>query len=204
MPFQPVAATALVEIVQELDSQIIENTLYFRRANNYTVSQLEDLCASIEEWWTTLVLPNLAEALTLNRVIATALHASTGPQFVRPASDPFAGGINSDPLPNNNALCVSFRTGLLGRSFRGRNYVAGIAESDTLKSRVNAGRAEAIRAAYADMDSLVPGENVWVVVSRTVDGVVQSPTALTNAVTAVVLVDTVVDSQRRRSPGRGT
>lgn len=205
MAFQPVAASALAELVFSLDGQTIENTLYFRRANDYTVGDLNALGDALINWWDVNMQPLLSVELSLIRVVVTALHAQTGPQVVRVGSLPLAATKVGDPLPNNCALCVSFRTALIGRGFRGRNYVGGIVETDVNGSRVDTAPAEAIRAAYAAIPTAVSGAgNTWVVVTRQVNGVIQLPSALTNNITSIVLVDTVIDSQRRRLPGRGT
>jgi len=205
MAFQPVAATCLAELVFEMDGQTIENTLYFRRANSYTVTDLNAVGDALINWWNTNMKPIISIECSLVRVVVTALHDQAGPQVVRVGALPSAGGVAGDAVPNNCALCVSLRTALIGRSFRGRNYVAGLAESNTNGSYVLTANAEAIRTAYGLIQAAVGGAgNTWVVVSRVVNGVVQLPSALTNAVTSVVLVDEVIDSQRRRLPKRGT
>jgi len=203
MAFQPVAATALVEMIFLLDGQIVENTLYFRRANDYTVADLTALTAAMITWWVTLQQAQLSTAISLTAVKATALHSQTGPQFTNTATLPVAGAVPTDAVPNNSAFCLTLRTALIGRAFRGRNYIAGIPESVVTTSRLSSTVATALKNGYGGIPSSIPAGTTWVVVSRTVNGVLQLPTALTNPVTSVDFVDLVMDSQRRRLPGRG-
>jgi len=205
MPFQPVAATCLAELVYSLDGQTIENTLYFRKDNAWDESELFTLANELDAWWTAQMAPLLSTDISLIRVVCTALHAETGPQSILSLSPAPAGAVPTNAVPNNSAFCLSFRTALIGRSFRGRNYVPGLPESVVTISRLAAGTATAIIEAYELLNTAASSLNAYhVVVSRTVNGVVQMPTALTNAVNAYVAVDLVMDSQRRRLPGRGT
>lgn len=203
MAFQPVPATALAELIFSLDSQIVENTLYFRRGTDYDVAALNALGDAVINWWDVNMQPAISTSCSLVRCDVTALHAQTGPKVSRTTGLPLAGLNVVTAVPNNVALCVSFRTALIGRAFRGRNYVAGIPESFFNVSRMSSGDAEIYRFAYQQLMTPLLGTNTWVVVTRTVNKVVQSPTALTNPVTAVVMSDFVADSQRRRLPGRG-
>jgi len=204
MAFQPVAATCRVELIQSVAGQTVQNSLYFRQDANFSTSELLAVGGAMIDWWANNLAASLSSSLSLVNVTVTALHAATGPQVVITTGLPISGEQGADVVSNNVALCVSFRTALIGRSFRGRNYVPGLTEGDTNLSLVNSTRAAAIVASYAALISDPPPGTVWVVVSRTVNHVVQSPTALTNTIVSVQLVDLVVDSQRRRLPGRGT
>lgn len=203
MPFQPVQATALVELLYTLDGQLIENTLYFDRANDYTLTNLQALSGDIIAWWEALLAPSLTAGIVLTGVRATALHDQTGPQFLNGVGLPLPGEVPSDPVPNNVAFCLTFRTALIGRSFRGRNYIAGLPESAFTGSRLSSTVATTLKNAYSGIPSSLNNNDRWIVVSRTVNQVLQE-NGLRNAVTSVDFVDLVADSQRRRLPGRGT
>lgn len=203
MPFQPVASTCEVELVFLLDNQIIENTLYFRNLTGWEPGDLLAVADACVEWWAADMADWLTNRIVLQRVIATNLADQTGPSVLTTGFLPAAGSINSDCVPSNCALCIGFRTALIGRSFRGRNYVAGIAEGNVTLNTVETLTANGIRGAYENLPSHLPTDVQHVVVSRTVNKVVQTPSALTNQVTAYTLTDNVLDSQRRRLPGRG-
>lgn len=203
MPFIPTEAAARVELLQSLDNQNIENVLYFDRDQDYTLAQISSLGNSIIDWWIEEMAPNLSANLSLVGVKVTALHDQTGPQLVMTDGLPTPGLVNANPVPNNSAYCISFRTGFLGRAFRGRNYVPGIAETDVDMSRISGTRSTALVNAYqALLGGFIDGSR-WIVVTSTVNGVAQNP-KLRSPVLSVQAVDLIMDSQRRRLPGRGT
>ena len=203
MTYQPVAATIGLELVQQLDGQIIENTLYVRKDTTVDIADLLTVADQAIEWWAADLAPLLTNRVTLLRVVATDLSSEFGPAVVDTGFLPAAGSINSDCVPSNAALCISFRTALRGRAFRGRNYVSGIAEGNVTLNTVELSTAEGIRAAYENFPTHLDTGYHHVVVSRTVNHVVQMPSALTNEVISYVLTDRIIDSQRRRLPGRG-
>lgn len=203
MTYQPVAATIGLELVYTLDNQIVENTLYVRKDDPVVIDDLLIIADAAIEWWAADIAPTLSNRLTLQRVIGTDLSSATGPAVLDTGFLPASGGVNSDPVPNNCALCITFATALRGRSFRGRNYIPAIPEANVALNTVDSAVAEDLRAGYANFNSHLPDGFRHVVVSRTVNGVVQMPSALTNDVISYVLTDLTIDSQRRRLPGRG-
>jgi len=112
-------------------------------------------------------------------------------------------------LPNNVAVTVSFRTGLSGRFARGRNYVSGLSEDAVVLNTVDSAVLADIQAGYeALQDVASDNTSTWVVVSRFSgvdgDGVpIPRVEGVTTPITAVIIVDSIIDSQRRRLPGRG-
>lgn len=194
-----------------MDGQQVENTLTFRLGATLTPSNLLTLCNDIEAWWIANYAPLTSGANSLVEVVATDLTTATGPSIsVSPVGgDP--GGVAGDFLPMNASLAVSFRTALRGRSFRGRNYFVGLADSNVAGNTVEAGLVAAIQDAY---ELLLPvggtftDDWIWVVASRfsgvDVDGhPIPRAAGLTTPITSVVIVDPTVDSARRRLPGRG-
>lgn len=116
-----------------------------------------------------------------------------------------AGGTSaSDILPKGTALCVTTRTALAGRSFRGRIYQAGLAENaNDANGNPVAACAAAVAAFWDDLRSVQVSGNTWTmgVTSRVQNGVTLNP-AVTNAVTSLLVRDLQWDSQRRRNvPG---
>jgi len=204
MDFVPVPDGALVELVGQLDGQVCENTLWFQNSADFGASDLLDLGNGVIEWWRDQMAPGISDQVTITGANVTDMRTQTGPGvFVLP-STPLAGEGTSPPAPNNVALCISFRTAFRGRSARGRNYIYGLQENQYTKSRVDAGVTDFFQDAYAVMvggGTLVPGWE-WCVVSRITAGNPRT-SALVRPVIAAVVVDPVLDSQRRRLPGRG-
>jgi hypothetical protein len=210
MPFVPVAETVLAEIRMTLDSQEIENTLYFGLGATPAVGAMVTLTNDLFDWWTGNIAPQMSDQVQLREIVLTSLETATGPQvsFSPPTAE--TGALSSPVLPSNVAITVSFRTALRGRSFRGRNYFPGLTDSQVSGNTVSSVSVLAIRDAYAALlASPVADDGQWVAVSRFsgVDPVTGLPiprvAGVATPITSVVVVDATVDSQRRRLPGRG-
>lgn len=210
MPFVPVANTVLAELRMTLDGQQVENTLWFEAAAGVNALIMSDLAQLLQDWWVANYAPQTSVNLQLIEIVISDQTTATGLQVTQSPGTPTLGTIVSDALPNNVSFTVSFRTALRGRSFRGRNYVVGIPESVAALSHLQAGYVAGWQVAYAQLlsDLSAVGDWEWVVVSRfsgtDVDGdPIPRVAGITTPVTNVVIVDDVVDSQRRRLPGRG-
>jgi hypothetical protein len=214
MPFVPVPGTALVESVYQQDGQIIENTMYFTHSGTPTLAELTALADAVNSAIRTSILPLLSTTIQLIRVVATMLDVLDGLTTISTVSLPAGGADSSAPIPSDVAFVVSMRTGHRGRSFRGRNYIPGL-NRDALGSSVNEATTayiNALLAAYTNIQGAgVDGGWVMSVVSRfsgfTIVGGRKVPTprtvGISTPITNFVSVDNVVDSQRRRLPGRG-
>jgi len=210
MPFVPVPNAVLAELRMTQDSQEIENTLWFRFETDPTSVLLEQLAADLLQWWIDSYADICSDEVELREVVCTDQSSATGPQASLPAPIGANGNLTGNTLPNSNSLTVSFRTNNRGRSFRGRNYIAGLTVGVVVENNAVPGYMASVVAAY---ETLLPSggaltSGTWVVASRFsgVDGdgkPVPRVTGVTTPITSVVIVDSIVDSQRRRLPGRG-
>lgn len=210
MPFIPVANTFLAEIRMLCAGQQIENTLYFRPQVESDDPSLAALGAHLLVWWNNFYAVAIPTAVSLREIHITDLTTATSAVHTQPAPAPAPTGDRPTAvLPNQDTLAISFRTALRGRSFRGRNYLAALAEGDVTESTVNAAVQVDALAAY---NNLLTGPIVadfeWVVVSRYsgVDAAgkpIPRAAGIATPVVSVVIVDPIVDSQNRRLPGRG-
>lgn len=200
-----VANTCKVVIRNMVDRQLMINDLYFRNeVEGITPLGLADLVTSIASWWTLNVLPLLSEDVVFGVVSARDLSVGIGAEYEL-SQGPALGGVASEAAPNNVCIAVSFRTGVAGRSFRGRNYISGIPNS-TININVLSGTFGVdITDAYNLLlvgGGALPANWVWVVTSYFTGGAPRA-VGLTTPIMQAILTDTVVDSQRRRLPGRG-
>lgn len=204
MAFVPVPETLMVELRQELSGQQVENTLYFKKSGGWTENDAGILGDELASKWTDVMAPVLSVQLQLTSIHLTDLSSqfSFATDFVPAASIP--GEVGGDCTPNNCALCVSFRSAARGRSGRGRNYVAGLAESLVSLNQFDPTAAIEIVSFYQSLTAIALDVDAqWVVVSRWENGLPREE-GLARVVRSVLLVDLVIDSQRRRLPGRGT
>jgi len=211
MTFVPVDNTVLVEMRMTEELQNVENTLYFHRNTAWDVTDMNGLGDDMISWWEASIAPLVWAGLQLREVAVTDLTSAIAPAVTRTPAGVLIGELGGDHLPNNVSLAISFRTANRGRSFRGRNYICGLVESQATGSVVD----EAVLTAYAAAYNLLPGvvaavDATWVVVSR-FSGMGGSPrkpipraAGLHTNVTTAVFTDNVVDSQRNRLPKRGT
>jgi hypothetical protein len=169
----------------------------------WDADKLETICELLEAWATASYLPLLSNDIGLLRIYGRDLTTETSYVFDHPVSPPVGGGVVSPSLPNNVAITLAWKSGLAGRSQNGRMFVPGIAESSVTNNTIGGTLATGlITAGQALIDDLDTGTRFQVIVSRRQNGVVLAEGTTTPVETAV-LVDRVVDSQRRRLPGRG-
>lgn len=210
MPFVPVLNTALVEVRVLANGQKCENTLWFERATAYDEAVLTGLAEAVADWWVTECAPTISSGVQLVEVVATDQTTATGLQVSFAPVSPTFGGSTANIMPNNVTMAVSFRTALRGRSFRGRNYVVGFTEDQVAGNSFVATLDATWQANYAALIAVADGAGTaWVVASRFsgVDPVTGAPipraAGVTTPITNVVVVDSFVDSARRRLTGRG-
>lgn len=204
MAFVPVPNTVMVEVIYEWGGQTCENTLYYTSTTGVTETSINDLLATINAYIQAEILPLLSNTIQLVRLIGTLLDAVDSIAVTLNVSPPVVGGDAAESLPYNAAYAVSFLTTKRGRSFRGRNYVPGLTIGSVAPgSIVDGAFRSAIVAAYDGLRG-VAGDDGWSmsVVSRVSDGAPRV-TGIATQVSAVTTFDNVVDSMRRRLPGRG-
>lgn len=205
MPFIPVPNTVLAEVRMAIHGQRVENTLYFTHSAGWTTATATTLANNLITWWTVNVKPQVVAELELIEVVVSDLNVADSFQVTVPSPTPHpVGSASGEGFPNNVSLTISLRTANRGRSFRGRNYLVGIPENVGSLSQVTSAYAAAVQAAWNTIPaSTASAGGVWVVASR-FHNKLPRVTGVTTPITAVVIVDNFVDSQRRRLPGRGT
>jgi hypothetical protein len=203
MAFIPVPNTAQFNIRQTYLGERIENTLYARNPTGWTPVALANIATILRDWYTTQLRAPLSNQLVLREVYAVDLASVSGPTATVSVTNDPGGAGTAQPMPGSVALCVSLRTANRGRSFRGRNYVAGFTEDHVNGNQFTSSIVTSITTAYDGLLAVFSGGGVeWVVVSRFSNGLPRT-TGIATAVTDALVVDSNVDSQRRRLAGRG-
>lgn len=204
MAFQAVPDTAAVHFRATLFGQLIENILYFTKDGGFDSAALADLGDLADVWWNTSVMALLSNNYTYRETFVQDISVEAGDVYTTLANSGETGADSSaECAPNNVAIAVSLRTGLAGRSFRGRNYVSGLSMNKIVGNQFETAFITDIQAAYAELlDQLVSSDFTWVVVSRVADGVLRA-TGVITPVLVPVITDIFVDSMRRRLTGRG-
>lgn len=203
MAFQPAPLVWGVELRFTQNNQEVENTLYFRRTVPAAEEQAADLAAALSNWYAASLRPIQSNQVTLREIYVRDLGSNEFIDYTLTFISGNVGERTSPAMPNNVTLSVSFRTGIGGRTARGRNYFIGLTDNQVTNNNVEPSEATLIVAAYEDIIADVNSvELKWCVVSRYLNKTKRTE-AVSRDVTAVALANTVVDSQRRRLPGRG-
>lgn len=205
MPFVPVPDCVQCKIEGRIDGQQTINDLYFRSTTGpRSAADVQALSDAIAIWYGDTMAPLLNEGWSAVRVTSMGLSSPT-PFVAESTMTGVVGGVSGEAAPNNCTMCVSFRTGLGGRSNRGRNYVPCLTNSQVVGNLIDAGWAADIVAGYNALvfpTSVLPSGWIWVVVSR-VSGGVERVEGVFHEVFSCLVGDLIVDSMRTRLPGRG-
>lgn len=205
MVFVPAQDVLKCDFRQSLYGQEISNTIYLKGLQPpVLLSDMETVAEELETWWTLSIAPEVVDALTLREVYVTDLSTQTSPTYTHVPTTLPTGDLAVTGVPGNVAFCVSFRSAGRGRSSRGRNYVAGLAETDVSGNTYDNTRIANLVSAYDQLRTiaLFQGYMQWSIVS-TYENKLPRAQALVQPVVAAIATDTVVDSQRRRLTGRG-
>jgi len=209
MPFNAIPGAALAKIEYTFRGQQCFNDLWFIKATGaVTVFDASNLANGIQLTWGQNVVPLLSNDLTLVRTTVRDYTLENGVEAVSTMGT-FDGGAG-DALPNNVAACVSLRTGFAGRHYRGRIYLPGIprtavTENEYLDDFMN-GQLTAL-AMFIGPDAVANGWQLVVVARQQTitpgSAPVPIPGGIVTLAVAWQFTNNVVDSQRRRLPGRG-
>lgn len=203
MAFIPVLNAAKVELIGRLDLQQVVNVFWVRKATPFDEAALTTLANTFKSWYTTNYKLQMTAAYSLERIVCTAQDTASSPGFTLVISPAEPGTAAGSPMPNNVAVVATHRTAQRGRNFRGRTYIPAVSQNlqfspGTLTPGAASGIASAIFTLKAAIDAIAM---IWVVASKFFNKLPRA-VGLTTPVTAVS-VDTPLDSQRRRLPGRG-
>jgi hypothetical protein len=177
-------AVGVNEVVQvlhqyNLEGQECENVWYFQaKASDPDV--LAHLLADIAVCLLALV-PYLSSSYTLERLKAKVVSPAVGPEEVwTPAAlAVIEGAAAGDSEPSFVSAVISLHTGRGGRSGRGRIYIGGIPEGDTVRSILNPETplwtallafCACMLDKFRERDVYAEGNYTWGVMSRKIGG----------------------------------
>lgn len=202
MVFVPVPNTARLELRFTWDSQQVANVFHIEKEGPLTVSDLSNMGDVVTEWW--LEHRELVcNTVTLREIDIRDLSSASGLGILYNAGLPSPGLLNQASMPNNVTVAIKWGTGLTGRSFRGRTYHIGLTEGQVSNNALEGALVPTLLASYNALPVMIASADYsQVVVSRVSNG---SPrvTGVTTPILNASYADTVIDSQRKRLPGRG-
>lgn len=185
------------------DGQYLINKHHFHYALGWDEGSLNNLGTAIRDWWDTELKAVVANAVSLVEIEVVDLTEGSNQGITVQTGLPIVGGAAQDPAPNNVTLAIKKGTGLVGRSFRGRTYHVGLQELQYTGNVIAPATVTFLRDAYsALMDLGGPLDIFELCVLSEVSNGAPRAAGICTPVTGIG-VDPIIDSQRRRLPGRG-
>lgn len=190
----PNTARAVHQYTQHGQQRV--GVLNFRKASGtITQSDLDALAEYLVTVWEETGKLACTNQIALEQVQVTNVDPAGGNQTTVDLNPPSAGTLAFAGAPGNVTHTASFRTDLVGRKYRGRNYLPGLHDGQTNDDdTITSDRL--IRAAAWVARWLVGLPGDWQL------GVASSVTGLTRQVQTIVF-ENIIDSMRKRLPGRG-
>lgn len=146
---------------QDLTGKAIVNTFYVHYSGTFTSAMVNSIGANVKAAYGNLLQ---STDWTFGDVVCTDLSVEGGAQFVY--SSHYDGADDNQPLPFQTAAGVTWLTGRIGKSYRGRSFLGGFCE-DVSDGRDLSGPLQTVVASFADDLIAAPsGLGELVVVSR--------------------------------------
>jgi len=200
MPFQSCPDIAEYVIAATYDSQPIANVLHAKLSGGYSQSDVNNLATAVDAWVASDYLALMNSHVTYNEVRVRGLASIIDLQSVVNTSSG-AGTMGADALPANVCLCITLRTGLTGRSARGRVYgfpYHGAAQTGI--NTVSSTYANNLAAAFTNLLGVVISAGWDPVVLSRVTGGAPRTTGIGTTILVADARNTENDSQRGRLP----
>jgi hypothetical protein len=203
MAFVPIPNAAQLEFIYQWDGQIVENVLTYKILVDVTAANLQVLTTAAIAWWSANLKPLQSNQAALLTVKATDLSSQTGPVVEDTTGLPIVGTGGTASVPNNVSIAVKLITANRGRSYRGRIYHIGLPTSTVTGNTVAGATRTSLRNAWLAALTLGTAPIWTLAVGSRYTANAPRVTGIATTVTDIS-VNSVVDSQRRRLPERGT
>lgn len=200
MAFVPVPATIKCSLFYTMQGIQAMNRIHVGVGSSLpTEADCATVAAAVANWWLSNCQALVPTTTSLRAVEAISIAEQNGPQATFSAGLPAAGTVISPALPNNVTVAVSLRTGLTGRSARGRWFWVGLSEGQVVENEVSAGPLASIVAAMDALIGVIDGLAADpLIISYVANGVPRPGGPVKFIITDALVVDSIVDSQRGR------
>lgn len=111
---------------QNTQGILAENVLYFATAGAPTEEDLTDIGDLLHTWVLDSLGPVMSGFWSAIGVVLRAMNEEEGLEINYVTGFPIVGSVEGSPAPNNATYTVTWGTGLVGRSARGRTYGVGL------------------------------------------------------------------------------
>lgn len=200
--------------VQTPTGDTAENVLHFYKGSNvaWTSTELTTLANGLDTWSTTgdgsgdSFVAQLPTTDTMVAIVCRDLTTQTGPEITKVVSH---AGLNTNPaMADGLTKAFTLRSGMVGRSNRGRVYVIHVCTNELAAGTVNSMSATDLTARIAAWNSLIAATVAlnaawyWCVLSRQQNKIILG-SGVGVKIQSVGYSHVFLDYQRRRAPGHG-
>jgi len=205
MPFIPTPDCLQVEMIFNWDNQIVENVFHYDMGGGFNAADADMVAAAIKTAWDTTLKAQTAATCSLTKFRMTDVTTQTGFATEYATGLPIAGTKVSASMPNSVSVTIKKATAKRGRSYRGRMFFIGLTEDNVTNNIINSGLTTTFGNFFAAIDSIAisAGGPAILSVRSLYNGNAPRSEGILTPVTSFI-TDLVVDSQRRRLPGRGS
>lgn len=202
MAFQPCPDVARFAMEFLWQGELAVNVYHMFLENGWNANELETACAALKDWWDDDLKAEVSSTVTLETIRARDLSSETGAQLDYTTGLPITAGSAAASAPNNCTFAVQWRTALSGRSYRGRTFHVGLTTTKYSANQLTPANATEFETIYGGLIEAIgtAGYNM-VVLSRYANGTQRNEGVYTNITSC--RINRVLDSMRRRLPGRG-
>lgn len=202
MAFTPIPQTAEVALRFLQDGQNVANVWHVIYEGDNTQTTMDTIASNTITTWQTNLRPLVASTVTLLEVSVVDQSVEGGVASLLAPANNNTGTVVSQQLPNGTTVSIKKSTGRAGRSFRGRIYHIGLCESQVDINRLTPAFLTSLNTAYTAFIAAYRSiQCEWAVASLFANNAPRTVGVATPILG--VSTDPVIDSQRRRLPGRG-
>lgn len=177
----------------------VVNVTHWKVTGAINTALLTAVATTYKGWVDGYKLPMLDSSFVQQSITAKDVSVANGEEVALTYTSGGNGTAGNAPMAANAAICISLRTIKTGRSFRGRFYLGGLEQTYLLTAQnITTASASSISAAFAALISLMTTAGYILGVLSKFAAKVARVTGLLTDVIGIV-VDTKVDSQRRRT-----
>lgn len=202
MAFIPMPECAMFEVFLTANGQSMENVYHLQWDAPFDEAALLDAIGTIQAWLSLSWAPIVGAGISCVGIKGTALDDDSAVTATATLGEPITGELAEQLIPMSSNAVISWRTGLRGRSYRGRTYHVGITEPQQEAGELTTTALASITTCYQAFRTAI-GATPYshVIVSRYHNKVART-TGVANLVSGMV-VRGALRSQRRRNVGIG-
>jgi hypothetical protein len=194
-----------VTLVFQRDSRLFVNTFHVDNAAGWDLTSMGNLATAFHTWYTSYYKVLLPTYVALSLIEIRKLDPAAPLAVDVPVSPPEAGTrTTSGVVPADATATISWRSGLAGRAYRGRDYVPGITLGDITGTDLIASALQVLMSTAAAQLINAMAASFWKL------GIFHrpllTPKPLDNTITQITsyVISNLIDSQRDRLAARGT